>query len=52
VYFVFKPDYFVKTDIFFVYSEKDFFPLVTIMGAIWWRTWGTCPPHFFSWGDI
>jgi len=30
VYFVFKPENFVKTDGFFVYSEKDFVPLVTI----------------------
>jgi len=30
VYFVFKPDNFVKADGFFVYSEKDFVPLVTI----------------------
>jgi len=29
VYFVFKPENFVKTDGFFVYSEIDFVPLVT-----------------------
>jgi len=28
VYFVFKPENFVKTDGFFAYSEKDFVPLV------------------------
>jgi len=22
------------------------------MGAIWWGTRGTCPPHFFRRGDI
>jgi len=30
VHFVFKPENFVKTDGFFVYSEKEFVPLVTI----------------------
>jgi len=30
VYFVFKPENFVKTDGFIVYSKKDFVPLVTI----------------------
>jgi len=30
VYFVFKPEDFVKTDGAFVYSEKDFVPLVTM----------------------
>jgi len=30
MYFVFKPGNFVKTDGFFVYSKKDFVPLVKI----------------------
>jgi len=30
VHFVFKPENFVKTGGFFVYSEKDFVPLVTM----------------------
>ena len=30
MYFLIKPENFVKTDGFFVYSEKDFVPLVTI----------------------
>ena len=30
MYFVFKPENFVKTDGFFVYSEKGFVPLVTM----------------------
>jgi len=30
VYFVFKPENFVKTDGFFVYKKKDFVPLGTM----------------------
>ena len=22
------------------------------MGAVWWGTWGTCPPTFLDGGDI
>jgi len=30
MYFLIKPDNFVKTDGFFLYSKKDFVPLVTM----------------------
>jgi len=33
------------------FSTSYYDPGIASMGAIWWRTRGTCPPHFFIRGE-